>query len=72
MRNLSLPGLLRQPTGERQPLIRRRSFDEEYYYEVVGQEEVSATPLAGGTVLGLHNLAIVMPQFVVGDNAIRH
>ncbi|KAF8630339.1 hypothetical protein AX15_002989 [Amanita polypyramis BW_CC] len=65
IRNLSLPGLARRPADERQPLIRRRSFDEECDYEVARQGVVSAAPIAGGTVLGLHNLAIVMPQFVV-------
>lgn len=29
----------------------------------------SSGPVAGGTVLGVHNLAIVFPQFVVGPNS---
>lgn len=31
---------------------------------------VSTTPVPGGTMLGLHNLAIVMPQFIVSSNAL--
>lgn len=58
IRNLSTPN----PTvSERQPLIRRHSFDE---YET-NPEDGAVTPFAGGTVLGIHNLAIVMPQFIV-------
>ncbi|CAA7259880.1 unnamed protein product [Cyclocybe aegerita] len=60
VRNVSTPA--RPPaSGERQPLLRRRSFDE---YEPT-PEEVEGKPLAGGTILGIHNLAIVMPQFIV-------
>jgi solute carrier family 45 protein 1/2/4 len=58
IRNLSTPNL---PHSERQPLIRRHSFDE---YDTNPEDE-APTPLAGGTVLGIHNLAIVLPQFVV-------
>jgi len=46
---------------ERQPLLRRRSFDA---YEA-GAGEVPVAPMTGGTILGIHNLAIVMPQFIV-------
>lgn len=54
---------MRRENDERQPLLaRRRSFDE---YETASDGITSAAPLAGGTVLGIHNLAIVMPQFVV-------
>lgn len=42
--------------------MRRRSFDE---YENGPSEEAHSAPYAGGTVLGIHNLAIVMPQFIV-------
>ncbi|KAF8165226.1 major facilitator superfamily domain-containing protein [Crassisporium funariophilum] len=60
-RNLSTPS--HHPnSGERQPLIRRRSFDE---YDINADEDVPNAPLPGGTVLGIHNLAIVMPQFIV-------
>ena len=48
---------------ENQPLLRRRSLGprgEDNDPEV-------AQPVAGGTVLGIHNLAIVMPQFVVSS-----
>ncbi|KAI0939227.1 hypothetical protein AcV5_000707 [Taiwanofungus camphoratus] len=47
---------------ERAPLLRRRrSFDEH------GSDPVSpeADALAGGTILGIHNLAIVFPQFII-------
>ena len=68
IRNFSTPN---PASSERQPLIRRRSFDE---YDTNTEDE-AATPLAGGTVLGIHNLAIVMPQFIVrisGTVSIRH
>jgi solute carrier family 45 protein 1/2/4 len=58
IRNLSAPNPV---FGERQPLIRRHSFDEQDN----NPEDDTATPLAGGTVLGIHNLAIVLPQFIV-------
>lgn len=61
-RNASSPTQHRwRQNGERQPLIRRRSLgpvDED-------GELASPQPVAGGTVLGIHNLAIVMPQFIV-------
>ena len=47
--------------NERQPLLRRQSLgprDEPNDANTTG-------PIAGGTVLGIHNLAIVMPQFLV-------
>jgi len=62
-RNMSFPGHPRR--DERQPLLRRRSFDEDYDYEPPREEVISTAPIAGGTILGLHNLAIVMPQFIV-------
>lgn len=62
VRNFSTPGHNRPGSGERQPLIRRRSFDE---YDNAPEEDMPVSPLPGGTVLGLHNLAIVMPQFIV-------
>lgn len=49
--------------GEHEPLIRRRSLGPP------GEENelAEAQPVAGGTVLGIHNLAIVMPQFLVSN-----
>lgn len=29
-------------------------------------------PVAGGTIMGIHNLAIVFPQFIVSSNAHYH
>lgn len=46
--------------GDRQPLLRTRSL-----HEADADDISAATPVAGGTILGVHNLAIVMPQFVV-------
>ncbi|KAG5648945.1 hypothetical protein DXG03_000294 [Asterophora parasitica] len=61
-RVLSTPPAIRRPQiDERQPLLRRRSF-EAY---ASNPDEIPIAPMAGGTVLGIHNLAIVMPQFVV-------
>lgn len=53
------PGFLAQ--GERQPLLRNRSMDDS---DAIADDE-SSSPVAGGTVLGIHNLAIVCPQFIV-------
>lgn len=61
---LSNPGPGRRGLDERQPLLRRWSFHESEAI-VEDEDEIAATPLAGGTVLGIHNLAIVMPQFIV-------
>ncbi|KAF8663452.1 hypothetical protein AX16_001022 [Volvariella volvacea WC 439] len=61
-RVLSHPGV-RRTINERQPLLRRRSFNDEFNSPI---EEIPApAALAGGTILGIHNLAIVMPQFIV-------
>ncbi|KLO15861.1 MFS general substrate transporter [Schizopora paradoxa] len=46
---------------EREPLLRRRSLSRTQDPD----ELADAQPLAGGTVLGIHNLAIVIPQFLV-------
>ena len=51
--------VIRDPNAERQPLLRRRSYDE------VDARDSQEKPVAGGTVLGIHNLAIVFPQFIV-------
>ncbi|KAI0650349.1 MFS general substrate transporter [Trametes meyenii] len=61
-RTLSTPAARRnsrQGEDERTPLVRRRSFD--HHNANASQPEASS----GGTVLGIHNLAIVMPQFIV-------
>lgn len=55
------PGFLSD--GERQPLLRARSMDDA---DILDSE--AAAPVAGGTVLGIHNLAIVLPQFVVSHH----
>ena len=54
---------MQNPQGgdERQPLLRRQSLRIDYEAET---GEIP-TPMAGGTVLGIHNLAIVFPQFIV-------
>ncbi|KAG8849514.1 hypothetical protein FRB91_009834, partial [Serendipita sp. 411] len=46
--------------SERTPLLRRQSLRLDYEAET---GEIP-TPMAGGTVLGIHNLAIVLPQFI--------
>ncbi|KAF9008949.1 hypothetical protein BDQ17DRAFT_1422133 [Cyathus striatus] len=64
VRNFSTPGLPQRPsdTSELQPLMRPRSLNE---YDAIPETTTSPAPLAGGTILGIHNLAIVMPQFIV-------
>ncbi|KAF8914025.1 hypothetical protein CPB84DRAFT_1758181, partial [Gymnopilus junonius] len=62
-RNVSTPSHLYRLAGERQPLVRRRSFDE--YENRMDEEIIPGKPLAGGTILGIHNLAIVLPQLMV-------
>ena len=51
--------VIRDGNSERQPLLRSRSYDE------VDARDSQEKPVAGGTVLGIHNLAIVFPQFIV-------
>ncbi|TDL29430.1 MFS general substrate transporter [Rickenella mellea] len=62
-RAISSPAMVKwKPTNsrERQPLMpRRRSL------MAPNEGPVETQPAAGGTVLGIHNLAIVMPQFFV-------
>ncbi|KAI0251256.1 MFS general substrate transporter [Lactifluus subvellereus] len=60
-RTVSSPNLLRIALlNERQPLLaRRRSFEDQ-----ADNGDSRKTPLAGGTILGIHNLAIVFPQFL--------
>jgi solute carrier family 45 protein 1/2/4 len=61
-RTTSSPNLLRTALlSERQPLLtRRRSYDSQT--DNGGTQK--RTPVAGGTILGIHNLAIVSPQFI--------
>jgi solute carrier family 45 protein 1/2/4 len=47
--------------NERTTLLRRNSLRVNYEAET-GE---TPKPMAGGTVLGIHNLAIVFPQFIV-------
>ncbi|KAH9999305.1 MFS general substrate transporter [Russula vinacea] len=61
-RTVSSPNLLRTALlSERQPLLtRRRSFEDQ-----PDNEDSQKPPrVAGGTILGIHNLAIVFPQFI--------
>ena len=62
-RTISSPNLLRTVLlNERQPLLsRRRSFEDQADIE----DNRKHTRVAGGTILGIHNLAIVFPQFLV-------
>ena len=61
-RTVSSPNLLRTALlSERQPLLtRRRSFEDQ-----ADNDDRKHTRVAGGTILGIHNLAIVFPQFLV-------
>jgi solute carrier family 45 protein 1/2/4 len=62
-RTNSSPNLIRTALlAERQPLLnRRRSFDN----QTDNGDTQKRAPVAGGTILGIHNLAIVFPQFIV-------
>jgi len=61
-RTNSSPNLIRTALlSERQPLLnRRRSFDN----QTDNGDPQKRAPVAGGTILGIHNLAIVFPQFI--------
>ena len=61
-RTLSTPA--RPTQDEQQPLLRRRRSFEEHHDMV---DMPNAEPTAGGTILGIHNLAIVFPQFIVSS-----
>jgi len=63
-RAISSPQTYPDTPNEQQPLIRRRSYEE---YEAAVEESGPVVPVAGGTVLGIHNLAIVFPQFLVSS-----
>lgn len=71
-RTNSSPNLLRTVLlAERQALLpRRRSFDN----QTDDGDNQKRAPVAGGTILGIHNLAIVFPQFIVRISCIskRH
>lgn len=56
----------RRSVDERASLM-QRECDTEADGTTVGEpsNESETKPLAGGTILGIHNLAIVMPQFIV-------
>ncbi|KAI0003105.1 MFS general substrate transporter [Russula compacta] len=60
--DVSSPNLLRTALlSERQPLLaRRRSFED----QVDNDDTQKSARVAGGTILGIHNLAIVFPQFL--------
>ena len=61
----------RLTSGERVPLLRRYSLKADG--ELAQDDDLSKSkkPLAGGTVLGIHNLAIVAPQFIVRNLTYR-
>jgi len=61
-RSISSPDLLRTALlNERQPLLtRRRSFED----QGDNDDARKSARVAGGTILGIHNLAIVFPQFL--------
>ena len=50
---------------ERQPLLARATAALENHEEDLLGPVDRDKPVAGGTVLGIHNLAIVFPQFIV-------
>jgi len=62
VRTLSVPVASRRGSDERQPLMRRRSLDA---YDPNAEDVPPAARIAGGTILGVHNLAIVAPQLIV-------
>lgn len=51
------------PTRAR-PGLKNRSYSATDL-EGAGQEYITHGPVAGGTIMGIHNLAIVLPQFIV-------
>ncbi|KAH8105925.1 MFS general substrate transporter [Cristinia sonorae] len=59
-RTQSTPAFRPNP-NEREPLLRRRRSFDEHNVEMTADK----SPVAGGTILGIHNLAIVFPQFIV-------
>ena len=65
-RAASVPDHLHDLVGERRPLLRRRSLDD-LDASAANQDQQAQ----GGTILGIHNLAIVMPQFIVSRSRIQ-
>ncbi|KAI6047428.1 major facilitator superfamily domain-containing protein [Pisolithus marmoratus] len=63
--NARRPG--RRSLDERDPLIEPQSSrGEDGEGDASGEASGESThPVAGGTILGIHNLAIVMPQFII-------
>lgn len=60
------------PLNERtQLIIRRHSIMGETGAFSHDLRYVGSAPVAGGTILGIHNLAIVFPQFLVRSNRLR-
>lgn len=55
----------RHSVDERDPLMQREYGDTETDGTSQPLNGGETKPLAGGTILGIHNLAIVMPQFIV-------
>lgn len=53
--------------SEQDPLISHSSEDDSHGYDGIQGSDGEKRP-AGGTILGIHNLAIVMPQFIVSLN----
>lgn len=51
--------------SERQPLLARATAVLQNHQEQPLGRIDRNRPVAGGTVLGIHNLAIVLPQFIV-------
>lgn len=56
------------PTRARpaRPGLKNRSYSATDL-EGAGQEYITHGPVAGGTIMGIHNLAIVLPQFIVSS-----
>lgn len=57
------PAPRREVLSERAPLITRSRSHDAYDPDSARTEDEKA--VGGGTVLGIHNLAIVAPQFIV-------
>lgn len=57
----------RRSVDERDPLMQPEYDGTEADGTTAGESSNGreTKPLAGGTILGIHNLAIVMPQFIV-------
>jgi solute carrier family 45 protein 1/2/4 len=67
--NAKIPHLPEEAThvSEHDPLIDHSSEDDSQEGAEAQGGNDEKRP-AGGTILGIHNLAIVMPQFIVGLN----